>query len=234
MPLAGFPEIDTTGQHRAAGMPISSRVLGLPLLLLACVLAAGGGGAQGLVDGVRAQPPRPELLPAETPVADLGGDERQGVRDRAEGAAGGLLQLVYPLAERASEVDPYGWRYSEARQAWRMHVGQDLIAPEGTPVLAMLADPRDGYGLTVVIDHGRGWQTLYAHLLEASVQPGDLLQAGDGLGRVGQTGRATTAHLHVELRRRHEAGLMALDPTPLLQDALHRLADGPLAEGRQP
>jgi len=150
------------------------------------------------------------------------------------------MQLVYPLAERASEVDPYGWRYSEARQAWRMHAGQDLIAPEGTPVLAMLpgrvvlVDQRDGYGLTVVIEHGRGWQTLYAHLLEVSVQPGDLLQAGEGLGRVGQSGRATTAHLHVEVRRRSEAGLMALDPTPLLQDALHRLADGPLAEGRQP
>jgi murein DD-endopeptidase MepM/ murein hydrolase activator NlpD len=232
-------------------MPISSRGLGLPLLLLACVLAAGGGGAQGLVDGAPTQPPRPELVPAETPVADLGGDAHHRVRDRAEGAAGGLLawvplrpvaplRLVYPLAERASDVDPYGWRYSLARQAWRMHAGQDLIAPEGTPVLAMLpgrvvlVDQRDGYGLTVVIDHGRGWQTLYAHLLAASVQPGDLLQAGDGLGRVGQTGRATTAHLHVELRRRHETGLMALDPTPLLQDALHRLVDGPLAEGRQP
>jgi murein DD-endopeptidase MepM/ murein hydrolase activator NlpD len=231
-------------------MPISSRGLGLSLLL-ACVVAAGDVGAQGLAAGLPIQAPRPELLPAETPVADLGGDEPHGVREAAGGSAAGLLawlplrpgvplQLVYPLAERASEVDPYGWRFSEARQAWRMHAGQDLIAPEGTPVLAMLpgrvvlVDQRDGYGLTVVIDHGRGWQTLYAHLLEASVQPGDLLQAGDGLGRVGQSGRATTAHLHVEVRRRSEAGLMALDPTPLLQDALHRLADGPLAEGRQP
>jgi murein DD-endopeptidase MepM/ murein hydrolase activator NlpD len=207
--------------------------------------------AEGLADGLPIQPPRPELLPAETPVADLGGDERPEGRETAAGSAAGLLawlplrpgvplQLVYPLAERASEVDPYGWRYSEARQAWRMHAGQDLIAPEGTPVLAMLpgrvvlADYRDGYGLTVVIDHGRGWQTLYAHLLEASVQSGDLLQGGDALGRVGQSGRAATAHLHVEVRRRSGAGLMALDPTPILQDALHRLADGPLAEGPQP
>lgn len=231
-------------------MPISSRGLGLPLLL-ACGLAAGGGEAQGLADGAPIQSPRPELLPVETPVADLGGDAPHGDRQAPGSPADGLLawvplrpgmplQLVYPLAERASDVDPYGWRYSQARQAWRMHAGQDLIAPEGTPVLAMLpgrvvlANQRDGYGLTVVLDHGRGWQTLYAHLLEASVQPGDLLQAGEVLGRVGQTGRATTAHLHVEVRRRSEAGLLALDPTPLLQDALHRLADGPLAEGRQP
>ena len=93
-------------------MPISSRGLGLPLLLLACVLAAGGGGAQGLVDGAPTQPPRPELLPVEKPVADLGGDAPHGDRQSPGGPAGGLLawvplrsgvplQLVYPLARQA-------------------------------------------------------------------------------------------------------------------------------------
>jgi murein DD-endopeptidase MepM/ murein hydrolase activator NlpD len=139
------------------------------------------------------------------------------------------LQLVYPLPERAAEVDPYGWRWSPSRQAWRMHAGQDLITAAGTPVLAMLpgrvvlVDDIDGYGLTVLLDHGRGWQTLYAHLLEAAVLPGAQLAAGERLGRVGQSGRASTAHLHVELRRRTPGGMVALDPTPLLADAVAAL-----------
>ena len=106
-----------------------------------------------------------------------------------------------------------------------MHAGQDLVAPEGTPVLAMLpgrvalVESVDGYGLTVVLEHGRGWQTLYAHLSSSSVQPGEQLAAGAPLGRVGSSGRASTAHLHVELRRHLSSGLVALDPTPLLAEA---------------
>ena len=110
-----------------------------------------------------------------------------------------------------------------------MHAGQDLIAPEGLPVLAMLpgqvllVEEIDGYGLTVLLDHGRGWQTLYAHLSEAAVAVGDRLAAGARLGSVGQSGRANTAHLHVELRRRTPGGMVALDPTPLLTEAVAAL-----------
>ena len=172
-------------------------------------------------------PPRPALLPPDTPVAELvpapAADAPLVLRP------GQPLQLVYPLPERAAEVDPYGWRWSPSRQAWRMHAGQDLITAAGTPVLAMLpgrvvlVDDIDGYGLTVLLDHGRGWQTLYAHLLEAAVLPGAQLAAGERLGSVGQSGRASTAHLHVELRRRTPGGMVALDPTPLLADAVAAL-----------
>ena len=115
------------------------------------------------------------------------------------------------------------------RRNGNMHAGQDLITAAGTPVLAMLpgrvvlVDDIDGYGLTVLLDHGRGWQTLYAHLLEAAVLPGAQLAAGERLGSVGQSGRASTAHLHVELRRRTPGGMVALDPTPLLADAVAAL-----------
>ena len=135
---------------------------------------------------------------------------------------GESLQLRYPLAQRADEVQPYGWRYSEQRQRWRMHVGHDLIAPAATPVLAMLsgrvhlAQTISGYGLTVLIEHGRGWQTVYAHLQTASVQPGQLVRAGERIGRVGRSGSASTAHLHVELRRLQGRQAYALDLNPLL------------------
>ena len=182
-------------------------------------------------------PPRPALVPAETPVADVvlvsavpGGLSREAAWPLRPGEP---LRLVYPLAIQAEEVDPYGWRYSDSRQAWRMHAGQDLVAPEGTPVLAMLpghvvlVEELDGYGLTVVLDHGRGWQTLYAHLAAASVQPGDFLPAATPLGQVGESGRASGPHLHVELRRRNGERMLALDPTPLIDQATRLLPQAP-------
>ena len=184
-----------------------------------------------------ALPPRPEQVPAETPVADVVLAAALPANLSREAAwplrPGEPLRLVYPLAIQAEEVDPYGWRFSESRQAWRMHAGQDLVAPEGTPVLAMLpghvvlVEELDGYGLTVVLDHGRGWQTLYAHLSGASVQSGDFLPAATPLGQVGQSGRASGPHLHVELRRRDGERMLALDPTPLIDQATRLLPQAP-------
>jgi murein DD-endopeptidase MepM/ murein hydrolase activator NlpD len=129
--------------------------------------------------------------------------------------------LAYPLAQPAESLDPWGWRYSERRSAWRLHTGVDLAAPQGTVVLAsragrvLLVESISGYGTTVLLDHGEGWQTLYAHLHEASVLTGALLEQGQALGTVGMTGSATGPHLHFELRRQGPE-LLALDPTPHL------------------
>jgi len=188
--------------------------------------------------------PRPEQIPPDTPVADLIPELARAPELSASQAwplrPGEPIRVVYPLALKASEVDHYGWRYSESRQAWRMHAGQDLVAPEGTAVLAMLpgrvvlVEPIDGYGLTVVLDHGRGWQSLYAHLSSSSVSVGDFLPAASLLGQVGQTGRASGPHLHVELRRRDGDRMLALDPTPLLEQAtrLLPLAPPPLQQAQ--
>ena len=122
-------------------------------------------------------------------------------------------------------MDPWGWRYSQRRGAWRMHTGVDLAADEGTPVLAasagrvLLVESISGYGTTVLLDHGAGWQTLYAHLLSTSVATGQRLNQGEVLGAVGMTGSASGPHLHFELRRRGSS-LLALDPTPHLPPLL--------------
>ena len=63
--------------------------------------------------------------------------------------------------------------------------------------------------------------------LDAAVQPGDFLPAASVLGRLGQSGRATGPHLHAELRRRLGDRMMALDPTPLLEQATRLLPVGP-------
>lgn len=197
------------------------------IALLACVLwlqAPAHAQDPGLSPLPVVSPPRPVLLPPETVVAAL-----IIAPDRPSVSATTALpwaRLVYPLAEPASGSDPYGWRWSDSRQAWRMHAGQDLLAPQGTSVLAMLpgrvllVEALDGYGLTVLLDHGSGWQSLYAHLSAAPVRVGDVLPAGAVLGQVGATGHATAPHLHVELRRRTAEGVVAVDPTALLAAAV--------------
>jgi murein DD-endopeptidase MepM/ murein hydrolase activator NlpD len=82
------------------------------------------------------------------------------------------------------------------------HSGVDFPAPAGTPVYAaqrghvVLAEALYFSGNTVVLDHGLGLYTLYAHFESISVQPGDLVDTGALLGKVGATGRVTGPHLH--------------------------------------
>lgn len=83
------------------------------------------------------------------------------------------------------------------------HTGTDIAAPEGTPVMAagdgkVILSGKDYFytGNMVIIDHGLGLQTIYAHLKEAKVKAGDEVKQGDIIGLVGKTGRATGAHLH--------------------------------------
>ena len=83
------------------------------------------------------------------------------------------------------------------------HSGTDIAAPLGTPVKAsgsgvvVLSDKDYFYtGNMVVVEHGQGLHTVYAHLQSAEIKVGDIVQKGDIIGYVGQTGRATGAHLH--------------------------------------
>ena len=101
------------------------------------------------------------------------------------------------------------------------HSGMDLKAKRGAPVHApaagrvVLADSLFFQGKTVVLDHGLGLTTLYAHLSKILVKPGDLVKQGQVLGKVGATGRVTGPHLHWALKwktsRVDPFSLMALD-----------------------
>ncbi len=100
-----------------------------------------------------------------------------------------------------------------------MHVGHDLIAPAETPVKAMLsgrvqlAQSISSYGLKVLLEHGRGWQKVYAHLQSADVHTGQLVRAGNHI--IG-SGSASTDHLQVELRNLEGHQTFALDLGALL------------------
>ncbi len=174
--------------------------------------------------------PQPSLVPAQVAVADvLPPDASPAIAMEAMATELRDLRLVYPLASPAEQIDPWGWRWSERRGAWRMHTGVDLAAAQGTAVLAaragrvVLVESVGGYGLSVLIDHGQGLETLYAHLLDAAVAAGQAVEAGGVIGRLGMSGQATGPHLHFELRQRGgsaEAPLRALDPTPHLPPLL--------------
>ena len=180
----------------------------------------------GLGPNICAEPVRPERVPQRTGVSNLAllSDARPQRLPKSHRPfrKGETLRLVYPLPQPAQEMKPYGWRYSNDHQRWRMHVGHVLIAPAATPVQAMLSgrvqlvQSISGYGLTVLLDHGRGWQTVYAHLQSSDVHLGQLVRAGDRIGRVGRSGSASTDHLHVELRRLEGRQAFALDLGPLL------------------
>jgi murein DD-endopeptidase MepM/ murein hydrolase activator NlpD len=87
------------------------------------------------------------------------------------------------------------------------HYGVDIIAPTGTPIRAaadgvvLAAHQVNGYGRLVVIDHGGGLQTCYAHMSRFAVIPGQEIRQGEVIGAVGTSGRVTAAHLHYEVRR---------------------------------
>ena len=86
------------------------------------------------------------------------------------------------------------------------HTGQDIAAPEGTPVYApargrvVLAGPLQVRGNVVVLDHGAGVTSNYWHLSRVDVNVGQMVERGDPLGLVGTTGLSTGAHLHWEIR----------------------------------
>ncbi len=89
------------------------------------------------------------------------------------------------------------------------HEGVDISAPRGTPVLAaangrvVRAGRRAGYGLVVELDHGYGFSTLYGHASQVLVRPGQRVERGDVIAQVGNTGIATSPHLHYEVRVGH-------------------------------
>lgn len=89
----------------------------------------------------------------------------------------------------------------------RFHTGIDLAAPYGTPVYAAKSGQVEvagwstfGYGLHVLLGHGGGVETLYAHLSRIAVRPGAWVEAGELIGYVGSTGWSTGPHLHFEVR----------------------------------
>ena len=113
----------------------------------------------------------------------------------------------------------------------RGHMGVDYGAPSGTPIMAagdakvQFAGWKGGYGKTVILDHGSGHTTLYAHMSSiGSIRPGQRVNQGTVIGRVGSTGMSTGPHLHYEFRingvHRNPLSVTMPPPAPLSGTAL--------------
>jgi murein DD-endopeptidase MepM/ murein hydrolase activator NlpD len=133
--------------------------------------------------------------------------------------------LIFPLAVPAPITSLFGWRIHPITGDRRFHAGTDLGAPMGTPIVAAAkgqvetADWVGGYGLAVTINHSSAQQTLYGHMSEIYVRPGQLVEQGTVIGRVGSTGNSTGPHLHFEVRHMTQNGWVAVDPGADLHQA---------------
>lgn len=123
------------------------------------------------------------------------------VRRKASTPSGYPVRGHYRVTSSfGNRSNPFGWGYE-------FHDGLDFPAPTGTlvrvtaPGQVVQVGWNGPFGLSVTIDHGYGYRTLYGHLSRTSVQVGAWLQDGEALGQVGSTGRSTGPHLHYSLYR---------------------------------
>ena len=100
----------------------------------------------------------------------------------------------------------YGMRIDPVYHVRKFHQGMDFTAPTGTEVFAtgnakvVFSGWKQGYGNTVILDHGFGYETLYAHLYKSLVRKGQKVRRSDIIALVGNTGKSTGPHLHYEVR----------------------------------
>lgn len=147
------------------------------------------------------------------------------------------IPSIQPVSDRNLKqmASGYGTRIDPIYGTARFHAGMDFSAPIGTPVYVTgngtitYADWRQGYGKCIMVDHGYGYETLYAHLNEYNVRVGEKVKRGQQIAEVGNTGKSTGPHLHYEVhvRGQHDnpAKYYFMDLTPEEYDKMLRIAD---------
>jgi len=189
-------------------------VLGLPLSTKPGVVAVDIKAADGMHNVRRVKVANKKYVEQRLKVApgqvDLAPDDLARVETEQKRIRGSLDSFSTPLPQTFALLQPvpgprsssYGLRRVFNGQPRSPHSGMDIAAPTGTPILA----PADGTvldagefffnGNTVFIDHGSGFVTMFCHLSATDVKPGDVVKAGQAIGKVGATGRVTGPHLH--------------------------------------
>jgi len=118
--------------------------------------------------------------------------------------AGGTM--VWPVPSSRKIDSRFGTRLHPIFKKYKMHTGVDIDAAYGASIVAanngivIFSGWEDGYGYTVIIDHGGGITTLYAHCSKLLVNKGDKVRKGQTIAQAGSTGTATGSHLHFEVR----------------------------------
>ena len=110
--------------------------------------------------------------------------------------------FILPISASFRWSSPYGWRSDPFTGVRSFHTGTDMACPEGTPILAAMSGKiadvgtNRTYGNYIIINHGNGYQTLYAHMSKTIATKGQWVTQGSKIGLVGSTGYSTGPHLH--------------------------------------
>jgi murein DD-endopeptidase MepM/ murein hydrolase activator NlpD len=136
----------------------------------------------------------------ETQILEMESSRRRGKKGMSMGSG----KMAMPIV--AQVTSPFGWRTHPIFGVRRFHTGIDLAGPNHSAIRA--ADSGNvlytgwygGYGKVVIVSHGNGMATLYAHLCKIAANPGDNVTKGDVIGYEGTTGFSTGPHLHFETR----------------------------------
>lgn len=120
------------------------------------------------------------------------------------------IPAIQPVPNKNLErmASGYGYRMHPIYKVKKMHWGMDFAAPPGTEIFATgdgvvskVITSRRGYGKHLVIDHGYGYETLYAHMSKIDVRRGQKVHRGDVIGLVGNTGTSSGPHVHYEVHK---------------------------------
>lgn len=135
----------------------------------------------------------------------------QDIEEMLKGYASDVVNsnasFVWPAPKSKRITSPFGVRIHPIYKKKKMHTGIDIDLPYGEAVVAsadgkiILSEWYGGYGKTVMIDHGGGVVTLYAHNANLAVQKGEIVKKGQKVASCGSTGVSTGAHLHFEVRQ---------------------------------
>lgn len=127
------------------------------------------------------------------------------------------------LKRNVTLLSGFGMRVHPIHKVRKMHTGIDFTAPNGTAIQATgngtvvaIKESGSGYGLHVIIDHGFNYQTLYGHMADIIVKPGEKVKKGQQIGTVGSSGTSTAPHCHYEV---HYNGV-PVDPIHYCLDGL--------------
>lgn len=137
----------------------------------------------------------------ETQILEMENSHRKNAKGNMAVGSGNMCM---PL--RASVTSPFGWRRHPIFGVRKFHTGVDLAGPNRSAIRAadsgnvLFTGWYGGYGKVVIVSHGNGMATLYAHLSKAAVSVGDNVGKGDVIGYEGTTGFSTGPHLHFEVR----------------------------------
>jgi len=120
------------------------------------------------------------------------------------------LPAIQPVSNKELRrmASGFGYRIHPIYKTRKMHTGMDFSAKTGTPIYATgdgkiskAKKSRRGYGNHVIIDHGYGYKTLYAHMKKYAVKKGQKVKRGEVIGYVGSTGTSVAPHLHYEVHK---------------------------------